>query len=142
MSWSSLVVTKDDVDIAPAPNGRIYAIPHSAQSVLIIDPVAASTDTTTLGGLERIADALHNTRIFAEVDGGGGAVPSSKMAGQRAGIARPTARQGSCRNRTRLSKAVRRCSGSNHAVLSFGNARSGRCLAAMHYCPVRRACES
>jgi hypothetical protein len=34
-----------------APSGRIYGIPCIAQSVLIIDPVGASTDTTTLGGL-------------------------------------------------------------------------------------------
>ena len=46
------------------------------------------------------------------------------------------------RNDLTLFKAVRCCSGSNHAVVSFGNARIGRCLAAMHYCSVRRACES
>ena len=34
-----------------APNGKIYGIPRSTTSVLIIDPVTNTTDTTTISGL-------------------------------------------------------------------------------------------
>ena len=34
-----------------APNGKIYGITNSADSVLVIDPLAGSADTTTLVGL-------------------------------------------------------------------------------------------
>ena len=34
-----------------APNGKIYCIPSSATSVLIIDPATGTTDTTTLSGV-------------------------------------------------------------------------------------------
>ena len=33
------------------PDGKIYGIPHSSDSVLIIDPVAGTVDTTTITGL-------------------------------------------------------------------------------------------
>ena len=34
-----------------APNGKIYCVPSSASSVLIIDPATNTTDSTTLSGL-------------------------------------------------------------------------------------------
>jgi hypothetical protein len=34
-----------------APNGKIYGIPHSSSSVLIIDPITNTIDTTTITGL-------------------------------------------------------------------------------------------
>jgi hypothetical protein len=37
-----------------APNGKIYGIPHNSTSVLIIDPVTNTADTTTITGLTGI----------------------------------------------------------------------------------------
>jgi len=34
-----------------APNGKIYGIPYSSSSVLIIDPLTNTVDTTTITGL-------------------------------------------------------------------------------------------
>jgi len=34
-----------------APNGKIYGIPHTSDSVLIIDPETNTSDTTTITGL-------------------------------------------------------------------------------------------
>ena len=34
-----------------APNGKIYCMPYSSTSVLIIDPVTNTADTTTISGL-------------------------------------------------------------------------------------------
>jgi hypothetical protein len=54
-----------------AANGMIYGIPYSAPSVLIIDPVGGSTDTTTLGGLGSGSDKW----------AGGVLAPNGKMYG-------------------------------------------------------------
>ncbi len=34
-----------------APNGKIYGIPYSSASVLVIDPARNTTDTTSIAGL-------------------------------------------------------------------------------------------
>eukprot|EP01047_Picozoa_sp_COSAG01_P133024 COSAG01_NODE_62974_length_282_cov_0.568306_1_plen_64_part_01 len=60
-----------------AANGKVYGIPAGAQSVLIIDPVASSIDTTTLAGLSR-------TGKWA----GGVLAPSGKIYGIPAGAQR------------------------------------------------------
>ena len=45
----------DFQDVRLAPNGKIYCIPRNSTSVLIIDPVTNTVDTTTISGLSGVA---------------------------------------------------------------------------------------
>ena len=54
---SSIDVQDDEwMDGVLPLDGRIFGIPHTSTSVLIVDPAANTADTTTIAGLESVGN--------------------------------------------------------------------------------------